>query len=123
MMNEELSIQSDRIATMMEERLGVRGDGLEAKLHRAGRRLPKWVRREVAQLVEAEQRLGHPKLMMQTDPVVIEHAAKRCEKFLKSVDPAERRKEAILGFLALNSLNMLLIAAAFIAYMAWAGHL
>ena len=123
MVNEELTVQSERIATMMEERLGVRGKGLEAKLHRAGRRLPKWVRREAERLVQAEQMLGHPKLMMQTDPIAIRHAAKRCEKYLKSVDPAERRKDAILAFLAVNSLNMLLIAAAFIAYMAWSGHL
>ena len=123
MLKEELSVQSDRIATMMEERLGVRGSGLEGKLNRAGRRLPKCVRREAERLVQAERMLGHPKLMMQTDPVVISHAAKRCEKYLKSVDPAERRKDAILAFLAVNSLNMLLIAVAFIAYMAWSGHL
>jgi len=123
MLNEELLVRSDRIATMMEERLGVRGKGLEAKLNRAGRRLPKWVRREAERLVQAERVLGHPKLMMQTDPVAINDAAKRREKYLKSVDPAERRKDAILGFLAVNSLNMLLIAASIIAYMAWLGHL
>jgi hypothetical protein len=101
----------------------VRGNGLEAKLNRAGRLLPKWVRREAERLVQAERMLGHPKLMMQTDPIVIRDAAKRCEKYLKSIDPAERRKDAILGFLAVNSLNTLLIAAAFIAYMSWSGHL
>ena len=108
---------------LIEERLGVRGRGLEAKLRRAGRMLPRWIRREAAQLVEAERRMGHPKLMMQTDPVLLETAYDRCETWLKTVDPAERRKDRVLGLLAVNSLNMIFVAAAFLSYLVWSGHL
>jgi hypothetical protein len=120
---EYLDQRSDQLAQLIGERLGVRGKGLEAKLRHAGRLLPGWARREAARYVEAKQRMGHPRLMQQTDETALEAGYSRVEKWLKSVDPAERRKTRILGFLATNALNLLIITAAFIAWLVWSGHL
>ena len=122
-MTETAELRSDRIAALIEERLGVRGQGLEAKLRHAGRLLPRWLRREAEQLLEAERLMGHPKLMRQADPTTLDKAVRHCETWLKAIDPAERRKSRILGFLAVNAANLLIVAALFIAYLVWAGHL
>lgn len=121
--SETAATRADRIAALIEERLGVRGQGLEEKLRRAGRLLPRRLRRDAAQLVEAERLMGHPKLMMQTDPGTLDKAFRDCESWLKSVDPAERRKSRILGFLGVNAANLLIVAGLFIAYLVWAGHI
>lgn len=116
-------MRSDRLAELIEERLGVRGRGLEAKLRRAGRLLPRWLRREASQLVKAERLMSHPKLMMQADPAALDRAFRHCETWLKTIDPAERRKSRMLGFLGVNAANLLIVAGLFIAYLVWAGYL
>jgi len=121
-LTDTVTMRSDRLAALIEERLGVRGRGLEAKLRRAGRRLPRWLRREASQLVEAERLMSHPKLMMQADPTALDRAFQHCETWLKTVDPAERRKSRILGFLGVNAANLLIVAGLFIAYLVWAGY-
>ena len=92
--------RADRIASLIEERLRIRGQGLEAKLRRAGRSLPKWVRREAETLVQAQQFSASPKLMKLINPAQVDQAYTRCEAWLKSVDPWDRRKGAILSVLA-----------------------
>ena len=119
---ETLATRADGLADLIEQKLGVRGKGLERKLHKAGRLLPRYVRREAAQIVAAQRLTAHPKLMMQTDPSALDRAFKHCERWLKAIDPAKRRRDKVLKFLGLNALNMLVIGAAFIAYLVWAGH-
>ena len=119
---DQVAERADRIAALLEERLGVRGRGLEAKLNRAGRLLPRWVRREADQLVAAQRLMGHPKLKMQSDASAIDAAFTRCERWLKAIDPTERRKDKVLGFLAVNAANLILVGALFVGYLVWAGH-
>ena len=121
--SESVAQRTEQLADLIEERLGIRGRGLEVKLRRAGRLLPRWVRREAEKLVEAQALMGHPKLMMQADPAALKTAYSQVEGWLKSVDPAERRKDRILGFLAVNTFNLLLVAVLFVAYLVWAGHI
>jgi len=115
--------RADRIARLIEERLRVRGRGLETKLRRAGREIPKWVRREAETLVKAQQFAASPKLMKLIDPGQIDQAYARCETWLKSVDPGERRKDKILGLLALNVFNLGVVAAGLLVTLRLSGHL
>ena len=117
-----IGARTDHIAELIEARLGVRGRGLEAKLRRAGRRLPRRVRRGAQSLIEAERLMAHPRLARQTDPATLDGAYRQVETWLMSVDPAEQRKTRILNFLAVNAANLLLVAALFVAYLVWAGH-
>ena len=103
--------RSDALADLIEARLGVRGKGLARKLQKARRVMPGWVQREARQVVEAEQLLAHPKLMMQADPSTLDQAYRKCETWLKSVDPAARRRGFWLDLLAVNAFNLLLLAA------------
>ena len=124
-MSAGMSVQdrADHIAELIEQRLGVRGRGLEAKLRRAGRTLPRHVRRDADKIVDAMRLSANPKLMRQLDLSGLETAYRHCETWLNSVDPAKRRKDALLGLLGTNALNFLIISAAFIAYLVWSGRL
>lgn len=64
-----ISIQqmADRVAALMESRLGIKGVGLEAKLNRGGWRLPRRVRRAARALAEAAERAKNPKFFVQMD--------------------------------------------------------
>lgn len=122
-MDKTVSDRADALAGLIEKKLGVRGAGLEAKLRRAGRSLPGFVRRHAQQIVEAGRLSANPKLMRQVDMAGVERAYRKCESWLNTVDPAERRKDRVLRFLAVNAFNLLAVSAAFIAWLAWSGHL
>jgi hypothetical protein len=115
--------RADHIADLIEKRLGVRGRGLESKLRRAGRELPRHVRRDIHKILEAQRLAANPKLMRQVDLSGIEAACRDCERWLETVDPSRRRKDAILGFLGVNAFNLLAISAAFLTYLVWTGRL
>ncbi|MDJ0628392.1 MAG: hypothetical protein QNJ44_09050 [Rhodobacter sp.] len=121
--DDTISARSERLAKLMEDRLGIGGRGLEAKLRKAGRRLPKWVQRSAAQLVEAERKLGHPKLAMQIDPAGLDRAYQQCERYLKDIDPMDRHKDRVLGFLAVNAVNLGLLGLGLLVVLKAGGHL
>ncbi len=120
---ETITVHAEALADLIEDRLGVRGRGLEAKLRRAGRAIPRYVRREAQKIVEASRLLAHPRLSRQVDPEGLDSAYRRCETWLMSVDPSERRKNRIIGFLATNAFNLVVIATGLILWAVWTGHL
>lgn len=117
----DLHERADKLAKLMEERLDIRGEGLRTKTHRAGRRIPRWVRRELDALVEALDRTDHPKLAPQVDYARIETGTKRAEGWLESVDAWDRRKSLLIHWLAGNAMNMLIVIAIALALMGWRG--
>ena len=121
--SQTLATRADELAELIEQQLGVRGRGLEEKLRKAGRLLPRWVQDEAKRLVQAQALAAHPKLAMQTDIPNLERGLRRCEKWLKSLDPSRKRKDRILGLVATNAANFLIVGGLFVAYLVWAGHL
>lgn len=117
----ELDERLDKIAALMEERLGIRGDGFEAKVARAGRLLPRKLRREAAVLVEARRMAAHPRLRCRVDDRRLRKAARVFERYLVRIDPAERRVTRLVNWLAGNALNILIVAALTVAVLAWRG--
>ena len=117
----DLDARLDQLAVLMEERLGVRGDGFEEKLARAGRMLPRRLRREGALLVEARAMAGHPKLGRQVDTRRLNKAARALERHLERVDGTQRRITLVINWLAGNAFNLLLVAVLVVAVLAWRG--
>lgn len=111
--------EAEALARSIEDRLGIGGNGLEAKLRRGGRRLPRPVREAARQLVQAEEMSAVPKLAPQIDAARIEAACAQAERALAAMDPAERRKTAAIGWLAQNAFNFLAIAALLAAVVIW----
>ena len=104
---------ADRIAALMEARLGVRGDGLAAKLRRGGRKLPAEVRAEAELLAEAAAQAGNPKLLMQLDHGRIAKAYDVCLKHLKQARRWEGRVDRLLA--VTGRLVFILLAAGAVA--------
>ncbi|WP_138422687.1 hypothetical protein [Maritimibacter alexandrii] len=117
----DLHERAERLAKLMEERLDIRGDGLATKTRRAGRRIPRWVRRELDVLVEALERVDHPKLAQQVDYARIETGTRRAEGWLENVDAWDRRKSVLIHWLAGNAMNILIVIAITLALMGWRG--
>lgn len=118
-----LNARSAALATLFEKKLKIRGDGLEAKLRHGKRRLPRWVRVEAGKLVAAQRLAAHPKLMSQVDADGLDAAATRCERWVRGVDLPQQRRDAALRMAAGVALNLLIVAGAFVTWLALSGNL
>lgn len=112
-----------RLETLFEERLGLRRGGFETRAARASRMMPRWVGRDLAQVVEARRIADNPKLARMIDVPALHAATERVAAHLRTVDPAERRAKRRLGMLAALMVNLLLLFALVVAVLAWRGFL
>lgn len=117
----DLEPRAEKLAQLMEERLGLGGDGFAAKLGRAGRSLPRRIRRDGAVIVEALALQAHPKLSRQIDEARLNRAFTHIERYLRAIDPWERRKGLLLNWLAGLAFSLLVVAGLLIAAMRWRG--
>lgn len=120
-----MSIQAraEALALLFEEHLGLTGQGLEAKLRRAGRSLPGWVRAESRRILAATGQEGAPKLARQIDEALIDRAFSVIEKWLIEQNPWDKRRAWIIGFAAANVFNFLVAGGALAAVLVWRGFL
>lgn len=97
-METEASIRG--LAHRMSKAFGVKGDSLAEVAGRAGRKLPRRVRADVAILVEAEKLAEHPRLSRRIDPRRIRRAERRVNRYLDRISPASARWGAVLDEVA-----------------------
>ncbi|MBM1219886.1 hypothetical protein JQU17_10460 [Ponticoccus sp. SC2-23] len=117
MIDDAVQAKLDEIDTLLAERLHLRGPTLAAKVRKAGRLLPRAVSREAAYLAEAQQFAQAPKLARRIDETRLETAHRTVAEYLRTVDPAERLKDRILGILGIVAFNILLFGGLFIYYL------
>ena len=110
-----------RLSALMEERLGLRGPDLERQLRKAGRRLPRHIRRDGETVVMAERLAAHPKLARQIDRAALARADDRMTRHLEAIDPKEARRTRLINMAALIAAQILVIAVALVAVLAWRG--
>lgn len=118
-MEPDLPRITEELSQLLRTRLGVRGKDLPTKLRRAGRLLPRPVRRAAWELVEKERLWPNPKLRRQIDPAAVEAAARRVRTHLESIDAAERRRSYWIGVLTPLAFNFLLILAGVTTFLVW----
>lgn len=109
------------VEALLEKQMGVGGHGLRAKVKRAGRRLPRSVRRDAMLIAEAQPLAGHPKLSKQVDLPRMEAAERRIAAYLRGYDLADKRKGAVLGLLGSLSFNLLAVGALLVVVLVWRG--
>ena len=109
----------ERLEARLQAKLGLRGRNLEARLRRAGRRLPKQLHRAGQVISDAQAKVQHPKLVRLTNSDQIDHAFTQLNAHLETIDPAERRKGAVLGILGGMVFNLILLALGVAALMHW----
>lgn len=117
-----VSIQqmADRVAALLEQRLGLRGAGLSAKLARARRRLPRKVFSAAEGLAQAAEWAQNPKLLMQINHDAVATAYDICLRHLNSVKP-RGRFESLLGFAASVAVAVLAAVLLALAVLRWRG--
>lgn len=114
---------ADRVAQLLEDRLGIRGQGLAEKLRRGGRLLPRRVRAEAAYLARACEEARVPKLALRLDHEHITRAYDICVRYLKPLGAGARRKAMLLNLA--TSLAVVLIGtfALVLVVLVWRGYL
>lgn len=119
----DIEARAARLAKLIEDRLDVGGDGLRAKLERAGKRLPRHIRAEAGLVVEALALQGHPRLSRQIDARRLARACRHVERYLLAVDPWDRRIGIVVSWLAGNVLALAAMAGLIAAVIALNGGL
>jgi hypothetical protein len=113
---------ADRVAQLLEERLGLGGKGLAAKLKRAGRLLPRKVRDAGRQLAVSAQKAQNPKLLGQIDMGEVTEAYDVCLKHLIGIDPVDRKRGYLTGMIGSVVFGVLVLLIAVAALLAWRGY-
>lgn len=106
----------------LETKLGVRGRDLDHALRKAGRRLPAAIRAQAGTLAEAEFFAENPKMARRLDGSALSTAFDSVMAHLRGINVAEARKDRILGIAGSVAFNLLVVAAAFIAFLWWRGY-
>lgn len=122
MISKSYQERADHLAAMIEDRLGVRGNGLRAKLRRAGRSLPSDVRHQGEVLLAALDYQGNPKLARRLDERTIDRACKSIESYLSAIDPKVRRMNRLVSIFSSAALALLVTACLVIAVLVWRGY-
>jgi len=113
----------ERISSLLHEKLGMRGGSLEARVRRAGRALPRQVRRAVKELVNAEHMAQEPKMLLRLDPQQVSAAYDTCLMYLDNIDERALKTKARFGFAASVIMQVIVIAAVAFAVLRWRGYL
>lgn len=118
-----VSIQqmADRVAALMEDRLGLRGDGLAAKTARARRILPRRLHEAATRLAEAAHMSQNPRLLLQVDREKVAADYDALVRHLGGLSRWDRRRAWAVQ--AAGSVGMALLAAGAVAaaLMWWRG--
>lgn len=92
-------------------------------MRKVGRRLPSRMHAHAHQLLDAEQKAGHPKIRMQLKAEPIEKAYEELHAALEAVDPGDMRKGLILSTLGMVSFHVIAVFTLLIVVLVWRGFL
>ncbi len=119
----ELEERADELARLLAERLGIPGQGLEAKLARSGRDLPPHIHDRLELIVKALEQSRHPKLSRQIDMKPLEAAFREVTRYLESVNPWARRWNRLVDHLADAGIGILMMLILVVLVLRWRGYL
>ena len=111
-----------KVRLEMQAKLGVQGRDLDQVLRRAGRRLPRGVRKQVATLAKAAFYARNPKMARRFEGHEVQAAYDAVMAHLDSIDVMEDRKDRVLGIAGAIAFNLLSVMVAFIFYLWWRGY-
>lgn len=119
----DLNQKCEALSGLLKEKIGPRGATLEKQVKSTGRRLPKRLHQEADVILEARKKAPHPKLAATVDSQRVGTAFTRLTDHLEAIDPKDRRKGKLLGWLGYQVFNLILIATALILLLLWRGYL
>lgn len=110
-MGKDIHQQVAALQASLEEKLGVRGRTLQAQLRKAGRRLPRHVRRDATYVAQSVALADNPKLARMVDEARMMRAHKNVMAHLNTINVTERRVTAALNLIASIAFVLLVTAA------------
>ena len=118
-----ISIQqmADRVAALMEDRLGARGTGLEAKLKARGSALPRKVRLAADELTKTAAMAQNPKLLLQIDHEALARNYDICTRHLTALKPRSGLLQGTLSIAASIAMSLLVVVVVIAALLRWRG--
>ncbi|AJE45592.1 hypothetical protein [Celeribacter indicus] len=121
-METSISHRAEELNALMRDRLGVKlGDGFEARLAKAGRRLPRWARRDGRVIAEALGMETHPKLAQQIDRARVDKALKNLRYFLMRQNPRLRVRNRVLDIITGIAFALFVTGALVLTVLVWRG--
>lgn len=103
----------DMVAELQEafsDKLRLRGRTLEVQIRKAGRKLPRAVRRDATYLAQAVTLLDNPKLARMVDMTRAGKAHRNVLAYVETVDVGAERREVALGVAASVAFALLVTA-------------
>lgn len=116
--NTSIAQMAERISDLMVDRLGLRGRTLSDQLKRAGRSLPRRIRKEAALLARAAEEAGHPALARRIDEARVARAYDACLHHLKLLGAGQRWRNRLMDFAASLALILLVTLAVVATFLA-----
>lgn len=110
-MSDQLPDIIEELRGLMASQLRIKGKSLRAQVRRAGRLLPRAVRREAWFLIETAELAENPKLARMVDHARVAQAHQTVLHYLNSRDPARQRINNALNFLASIALVLIVVFA------------
>lgn len=114
---------ADRVATLMAERLHVKGSGLAEKLKKGGRLLPRKVRDAAGELAQAAQMSQNPKLLVQVNNQKVAEAYDVCVRHLNGLNRWQSRKGLLLGIASSVVFSLIVVGLLLLGVLVWRGFL
>jgi hypothetical protein len=118
---EDIQDRAREVSALMAARLGLRGPDLARQVGRAGRLMPRAIRREARYLAQAAALAQNPKLLRMLDPAKVSRAHALVTDFLRAQDPGQRRWTALIGMAGVIGFNLLVVAGLVLVWLAWRG--
>lgn len=112
---------SDDLARLIALRLKLGAAPLPVLLRRLGRRAPRVVRRDLAQVAAAADLGRHPKLAARIDAAAVQAAHDRAARWLRAFDWEARQAQARRRLRAGLACKLLLVLVIGITLLAWSG--
>lgn len=107
-MGQELTTYIAEIRGLLEKQMRVKGRDLRQQARRAGRRLPRKIRRDLAFLIETAKVADNPKLGRMVNGDRVQKAHANVVRHLESVNPREAMWNMILTITASVALVLII---------------
>lgn len=115
--------RANEVAVLMKKQMAIGGSGLSLKLRRAGRLLPRHVRKDARVLADAAAFSENPKLHRFVDSSQLEKSHANCVRYLKQFDKSKRRTDTLMSVLSGAAVGILIPAGLFVTVLVWRGYL
>lgn len=117
MSNPTVSEAVSYIQTLFEERMRIKAATLERQVYKAGRRLPRRVRKAARKLIEMNAVADHPKLSRMIDEQQFHKSARIVADHLEAIDPRDVALGRFLAFLGKISAVLILVFIGVVWYL------